>query len=358
MGTFLSVTLAFASSLACTWHVSFSPNPYSDANVLNGVAALGPRDAWAVGGVVGQGNAIAEHWDGERWSLFDTPSVPGLELNSVYMAASNNVWAVGSWENGEPNALILHWNGSAWSLYHYTGGGSWFTAIEGDAPNDIWAVGVSGLAAHFDGTNWTAVSTPNVGPTANLNAVEVFGTHDAWASGFYSPPSGGRWLLLSEHWGGGSWKQVPTPGISGNDNYAYASVAAHHTRDLWMLGDTYNYGNSTSSTETAYFDGSSWTLVPSPNIGLDTYISGAAAGGDDNTWAFGKSYDGTKYAPYAMQWNGSVWTSYPGISIGPDGSEFLGGSSVPGTANKWAVGSQFNQYGLPNKILIENLQCS
>jgi hypothetical protein len=355
---------ALHSDASCVWQITKSPNPYSDGNVLNGVTSLGTGDAWAVGGMVSGGNPIAEHWDGQRWSLTDIQDEYGTGLSSVYMASSNDVWAVGSyWQGEQPREAVEQWNGSAWTWYpvHDSPEDAWLLGVAGDGPDDIWAVGTVGggatVAVHFDGTTWTNVPTPNPGTHGNsLYGIEVFSPDDAWATGYSNP--GGRWQTLSEHWNGKMWKVVPSPSIGGNDNFVFASASILDERRFWMVGDTYDYANSTYSSQAEYWNGSTWTMVPSPDLGLDTYIYGAAAGGTSNIWAFGQWYDGSTYAPYAMNWNGSTWASQPGIAVGPTGSKFLGGSNIPGTSDKWAVGTQTTSYGTPHLTLIEWLHCS
>ena len=58
------------------------------------------------------------------------------------------------------------------------GGGS-LTGVAAASANDVWAVGVSDgrktLALHWDGVQWTVVTTPNSG-TSSLSSVTVVST--------------------------------------------------------------------------------------------------------------------------------------------------------------------------------------
>src|SRR5437764_621866 len=55
---------------------------------------------------------------------------------------------------------------------------------------------------------WSVVSSPNVGTSSNvLNGVAVVSANDVWAVGYYS---GGT---LIEHWDGTSWSVVPSPNV-------------------------------------------------------------------------------------------------------------------------------------------------
>jgi hypothetical protein len=85
------------------------------------------------------------------------------------------------------------------------------------ADNDVWAVGdISGsvanaettLAQHFDGTNWSVISSPNPTSRGNsfLEGIATAATNDVWAVG------GGTGVgPVTEHWDGQSWEIVPTP---------------------------------------------------------------------------------------------------------------------------------------------------
>ena len=99
----------------------------STTNELNGVAVIGPNDAWAAGyGVSGNVpyGTLTEHWNGTAWQIVPSPNnaTPGFynALDDVAAISSNDVWAVG----GVPKdvgvsgnyVLLMHWNGSAWQL--------------------------------------------------------------------------------------------------------------------------------------------------------------------------------------------------------------------------------------------------
>ena len=96
-------------------------------------------------------------------------------LVQVEALASDNVWAVGftiTSDFAHYDTLILHWDGLAWSIVPSPNTShpcNTLTGIFAVGPNDIWAVGYSGLpdsaggsqalALHWDGGSWTVVST-------------------------------------------------------------------------------------------------------------------------------------------------------------------------------------------------------
>src|SRR5581483_5800229 len=97
---------------------------------------------WAVGDA-GLGT-LAEHWDGQRWSIIATPNVqPGGNLSAVTAVSPTEVWAVGYFFYGalRSHALILHWNGTAWAVTPSpnTGASSSLVGVSAVSATDVWA---------------------------------------------------------------------------------------------------------------------------------------------------------------------------------------------------------------------------
>jgi hypothetical protein len=170
------------------------------------VAAINANDIWAVGYTLTSNNqTLTMHWNGSMWSIVPSPNGPyGNWLSGVTALATNNVWAVGTTNNGG-NTLVLHWNGSSWKVvpspnveYEYNS----LASISAVSANDIWAAGTSSytyytgegypnttyytLFEHWDGSAWSIVPGANtIGATAQgiLYGVAVVSTDDVWAVG-------------------------------------------------------------------------------------------------------------------------------------------------------------------------------
>src|SRR5262249_45407596 len=104
------------------WSVVPAPNAGDGDNLIQGIAAAAPDDAWAVGFANAYGTETAtllEHWDGVAWTIVPGPS-PGASsnsLNDVAVVAPDDVWAVGSYHDGANNvSLVLRWDGISWSV--------------------------------------------------------------------------------------------------------------------------------------------------------------------------------------------------------------------------------------------------
>src|SRR5207253_2607014 len=107
------------------------------------------------------------------------------------------------------------------------------------SPNDVWAVGSSGdmsrtLTAHWDGTAWSVVPSPNVGSANDvLYAAAAISKDDVWAVGRYGGAGGpASRMTLALHWNGKTWKVVPVPGVGLGDN-ELRSLAAISASDVW-----------------------------------------------------------------------------------------------------------------------------
>src|SRR5439155_4669060 len=140
--------------------------------------------------------------------------------------------------------------------------------------NDLWIVGdqdvistESGtLIEHGDGYNWDLIPSPNVitANTHGLAKVAAISSTDVWAVGYYA----GRDITdqaLTEHWDGTQWSMVPSSNVA-SDTKKLLSVAALSAHDVWAVGyhivATGTIGYQRTLTE--HWDGTRWTIVPSP----------------------------------------------------------------------------------------------
>jgi hypothetical protein len=66
------------------------------------------------------------------------------------------------------------------------------------------------LIEHWNGTRWSIVPSPSVGPTVSiLTAVAALSTNDVWAAGHSSTNT--TYSTLVKHWNGRKWAIVPSP---------------------------------------------------------------------------------------------------------------------------------------------------
>jgi hypothetical protein len=279
-----SATLALGA-----WSVVPTPNPSGGGqNVLNAVAVVSPPDVW----VVGQGKLL---------SIVPSPNVGTItNMNGVAAVATNDVWAVGDqWGGGL--GMTMHWNGSTWSQTATPspdGGENFLNGVLALAANNLWAVGQSGLQSfilHWNGSKWSRVKSPNRSAPAGyteintLRAIAGAAANDLWTVG----NAGASTLAL--HWNGSSWSVVPTPNGPSPWNLL-TGVAAVSSNDVWAVG--YSYSEIDTCNEGCYedipspliehWDGTSWTVVAAPSTGVSS-LAAVAAATTGPAWAVGNA---------------------------------------------------------------------
>jgi hypothetical protein len=231
--------------------------------------------------------------------------------------------------------------------------GSSFYGVTALSSRDAWAVGYSGangpvaltLAEHWNGSSWTVVPTPSPGgssATSLLYDVAAVSPTDIWAVGTYlDSPAQDALQTLVEHWNGTSWTVVPSPDPYGNTYDAMLwGVSAVSARDIWAVGEG-NPPGPESGVEgppqglIEHWNGTSWTVVPShiPYSSSTLYKVDAISARD--AWAVGNSTSLSK-GGILEHWNGTRWriVRRPALRHQP----YLMGVSATSASNVWAIG--------------------
>lgn len=347
-----------ARELACgsTWSTVPSSTYPTD---VRGLEVISPSDAWAVGSHSRNAvTTVAEHWDGNSWTLVSTPN-PGLgdnSLKSVSAVGPSDVWAVGyDMPNARRttmeqfNTLTEHWDGSSWSVVGSPNVGTAsnsLTGVQALSSTDVWAVGYHGVAGggqrrtlieHWNGSSWSVVSSVDPASMSNsLLAVSGTSADDVWAAGDNSDGRGYSPLL--EHWDGTRWSLVSVPVATAQDT-VLTSVYATSETDAWIAG--YQVLGSQMQPYTAHWDGTSWSIVPSPAPGSSYAAIHGISGTSHDAWVAGVGYDGNKnqFLGFTSHWDGSGWTTVrTALAAANAKSEEFAVAEVPGTDTVWSVG--------------------
>ncbi|MGA2735850.1 MAG: hypothetical protein ABSG65_00185 [Bryobacteraceae bacterium] len=299
------------------------------SSVLSGVADISPTDAWAIGTQTtltvtenplsfnSSTQPVIDRWDGSQWSIFPGPSFASGDtpsLTAMTAVSANDIWAVGSLltDGGNLlNFLFEHWDGTSWAATSILTDDAFLLAVSADSANDVWAVGFQGpendtsqtLVMHFDGTKWNKVASPSVGMGASqLNAVLALAPNDVWAVGFstpVAPPKEAATLTLTEHWDGTSWTVVKSPNVGPNSvfqsNVLYGMTAASPT-DIWAFGSSFlANGSGNQRTLLMNWNGAAWSMAasPNPNKGafLDDILFAGVAPAAGDLWIVGSEDD-------------------------------------------------------------------
>jgi hypothetical protein len=194
------------------------------------------------------------------------------------------------------------------------------------------------LIEHWNGRNWAVVASPNASTQNNLlSGVTAISANDVWAIGDFqtSSSAGTVFQTLTEHWDGTAWSIVPSPSGVGPEA-ELNGVAAVSTSDVWAVGDS---GNNTLIEQ---WNGTSWNIVTSPNPSTATLfntLSGAAVVSASDIWAVGQTQNASGIpATLIEQWNGTSWNIV--TSPAPGSASLLAGASAdPASGQAWAVGN-------------------
>ncbi|HTQ55258.1 MAG TPA: hypothetical protein VMI94_12405 [Bryobacteraceae bacterium] len=356
----LAAFAAIAPAASSIFQVVRTPNENFN-NGLLAISASSPNDIWAVG-------QSTIHYDGTAWTAFPAPGIKGnntSNLGGVYDVSPTEAWAVGTTgiTLGNLQQVIEHWDGSQWSVYpgptFAPGDQPSLNAMTGIAPNDIWAVGsllsnngqlLSFLFEHWDGTSWTATTIPS--GDAFLLAVSAAASNDVWAVGFTGPENDSSRTLVM-HYDGKSWRQFATPSVGSGANQ-FNSVVAMAPNDVWAVGFSMAVPppkRVPNQTLIEHWNGSSWAVVSSPNVGPNSVyqsntLYGVTAVSSSDVWAFG-SYFAASGSGHQMtlleHWDGSSWTIQPSPNPGANGSflsDILFAGVCPSPGDVWIVGAE------------------
>ncbi|HKS76917.1 MAG TPA: hypothetical protein VJQ82_27155 [Terriglobales bacterium] len=308
-----------------SWATVATPNPgttpncrnSNTGNVLNSVSAVSSSDVWAVGfsfTCTALLRPMILHFDGTSWKVVPSPKLgtnDNSALNGVVALASDNVFAVGYQPapNGAVLTLVEHWDGTSWKIMPSPSPtlGNVLSAIAANSPTDIWAVGtrsdqattsIQTLVEHFDGTSWKIVPSPNPLPKAFFNqnvltSLTATSATDVTAVGLLNDAANRRVLTLVEHWDGSKWSVIPSPNQSTavgalNTLHGVAAVSGGDVYAVGFFADTATAGQEETLIE--HFDGSSWSIIASPTRDMSQQLNGAfVLPGTTNVWSVGAS---------------------------------------------------------------------
>ena len=346
-----------------SWQQALSANVTAVNNQLLGVDAVSNNDVWAVGwaqdpnGPVYVKQTLIEHFNGSVWTIVPSPNKSSDTLSILYSVSAtsaNDVWAVGSSQDGKlpSRTLIQHWDGTAWSIVSSPNPDSQFNELRGVAAisaNDAWAVGYRGgtknetpietFILHWDGVTWSQVASPNVAGANQLFGVTAISAGDVWAVGSVS----GAPLAL--HWNGTAWSVVSVGVGSGLSAEYFAAVTGSSANDVWAVGKGQGIFTNQVFATIRHWDGSRWTeklcraaSASNPPDGYEgggpnAYFTGVSAAASNDVWAVGVAGSG----PMILHWDGQAWTEVTHPRAFPNAASLYAVTTSP-QGNAWGVG--------------------
>lgn len=293
-----------------------------------------------------------------EWHTRELPLPDGATGSSAYASKSFGMqesWLVGGYDRGgigNTEQLSAAWHrigDGAWQFVptpspdvcspNTSCAQVWFNAIDGVAPDDVWAggwqrgrnqegfVGGQLFLARWDGTEWRQVDAPvtSGGSGAEITAIKAFASDDVWFVGSWITPTG--WPALTMHWDGSGLSIIeapfPTPGTPG---WSLAGVDGVASNDLWAVGHGSD-GDMSTLPYVIHWDGTDWQLADVPAPGDSMGFGAALALSSDDVYAGGSWFTaGVGYGPMIMHYDGSAWTLASGDGGGGPMISFGSGS--------------------------------
>ena len=307
------------------WAIQALPTPsLAPTGHLSGVSCVTAVSCSAVGyshDGHGVDVSLAERWDGSRWTI--QPTVDPRQANDTFLTgvsctAAAACTAVGDFIDsaGRQLALAEQWNGRRWERQSMPSPAdateTFLTAVSCTSPTACVAVGYSRhasqtrtLAEHWNGASWQIRSTPNVdGATGTrLSSVSCASGSACTAVGF----SGDMFLNpqpVAERWNGTGWALQPVPQPAGSTQSTLSSVSCPAATRCVAVGHWHD-SRKGGGTLAEYWDGTAWTVSPTPGLQTDAYTTVSCTAGDA-CLALGKS--GTSDF-VAARWDGTAWAS-------------------------------------------------
>ena len=184
-----------------------------------------------------------------------------------------------------------------------------------------------------------------------LGGVAATSSDNAWTVGCVDT-SCTKPLIL--RWNGTTWTRVPSPDL-GTD-YALNSVAAASADSAWAVGWT---GSGTTSETNSrslilHWNGRTWTRVPSPSPGQDSQLLSVSVTPAGNAWAYGLIDAGlrdTSDTELILRWNGTAWVQVPTPGAGP-GHSWIYSVAAVSAHSAWAVGYANNAANILGTLIM------
>ncbi len=264
---------------AASWSIQPTPNPVGSTNsVLYGVSCTSARTCIAVGGA--SSGALAERWNGIRWSILPTPPESPV-LYGVSCISARACTAVGEATGGLTRAE--RWNGISWQIQPTPSQPGYFgvpagqlAAVSCTSLSACMAVGSgyhSVFAEQWNGNAWTLQSLPappgtGISYNLQLTAVSCTSANACTAVGFNGNPD----LTLAEQWNGSVWQQQTsqTPPIPGGIFYgAFEGVSCTSVIVCSAVGNTLLASTSyqlVEGTLAESWNGADWAIQSTPTL--------------------------------------------------------------------------------------------
>ena len=292
-----------------SWSIVTSPNTSTtQANYLESVSCTSASFCMAAGVYNGSYyQTLIEEWNGTSWSIVTSPNTSTTEnndLNSVSCTSTSFCMAAGDYNTGsDDQTLIEEWNGTSWSIVTTpdtsTTQGNLLNGVSCTTSTFCMAAGLyvpgtydQTLIEEWNGTSWSIVTSPNTSTTVSnhLYGVSCTSTTFCMAVGYYI---GSYYQTLIEEWNGTSWSIVTSPNTSTTESNYLNAVSC--TSTSFCIAAGFYYTGSDDQTLIEEWNGTSWSIVTSPNTSTteSNYLNAVSCTSTSFCMATGYYYTGS-----------------------------------------------------------------
>jgi hypothetical protein len=231
-------------------------------------------------------------------------------LLSVSCTSATRCMAVGTDAAKVPIAQV--WNGASWNYVAVPARGQALNSVACPAAGDCLAVGNLGVADQWNGKSWKRTPTPY---GTRLRGLACPGKTLCLAAGQASYARGDGGIL---RWNGKAWAKVSVPRPAGASSASLASIWCTSARYCLAVGSDTVAGKDQPIA--ASFNGKKWSLITAPPIP----VAGVSCTAARNCIAISLSN--------SALWNGSTWTQLSTPHVGQ-----LDSISCPGAGSCIAI---------------------
>jgi hypothetical protein len=261
------------------------------------------------------------------WTIQATSNPNGAtysDLNGVSCASSSACVAAGYSDraNGSDRTLIERWNGTKWAIQtspnpkHTQGailngvscptGKACIAVGRNDRPNGLRA----SLAIRWNGSKWSLQTTPNAArPVTVLNGVTCLSATSCVAVGQAGSTQISPDLTVVESWDGSKWTLVPSPNPQSEQLATLQSVSCSSASACTAAGYWQEVGGRGQLLLVERWNGSKWKIqdAPDPSGGTGAAFGGVSCSSDTECTATGYYVNGTTAASLVERWDGTNW---------------------------------------------------
>jgi hypothetical protein len=262
-----------------------------------------------------------------RWTVQRAPRALGGTLLGVSCSSPRACMAVGNYNGHTLRVLTERWNGSRWSIVRarlpagaIQGG---FNDVSCSSARACTAVGAYDINARqsnvlverWNGSRWSiqpALNQPGT-PISVLSGVSCASARACTAVGEYGNPGNSPPFVLVEHWNGSSWSLQPTPSAGGREGFL-AGVSCTAPSACTAVG-----GGAHGRPRVERWNGTAWRTQRVPSVPNADQAFFSAVSCTSATACTAVGTDGADALfPLAQGWNGRRWSSQGARIAGND----------------------------------------